>query len=92
MDPLEDDDDIEWKHNPFNVDHADESGETPEELLTKITFEGSEQLQTKLKSLDLEFIDGFATKVRRTPADVEPLKIAVDEEKWRLTCDRAPPR
>ncbi len=37
---------------------------------TKITFEGSEYLQTKLKALVLEFIDIFATKVRRTPADV----------------------
>ena len=80
LDPLEDDDDTEWKPNPFDVDHVDESGERPEELLVKITFEGSEQLQTKLKALVLEFIDVFATKVRRTPADVEPMKIAVDEE------------
>jgi hypothetical protein len=83
---------IEWKHNPFDVDHVDESGETPEELLAKITFKGSEQLHTKLKALFLEFIDVFATKVRQTPADVEPMKIAVDEGKWRLPCNRAPPR
>ena len=83
---------IVWKHNPFDVDHVDESGETPEELLAKITFEGSEQLHTKLKALFLEFIDVFATKVRQTPADVEPMKIAVDEGKWRLPCNRAPPR
>ena len=49
LDPLEDDDDIEWKHNPFDVDHVSESGETPEELMAKITFEGSPQLQTKLR-------------------------------------------
>ena len=79
LDPLEDDDDIELKHNSFDVDHVDESGETPEELLAKITFEGSEQLQTKLKALFLEFIDVLSTKVRRTPADVEPMKIALDE-------------
>ena len=48
LDPLDDDDDIEWKHNLFDVDHVSESGETPEELLAKITFEGSEQCQTKL--------------------------------------------
>ena len=59
MDPLENDDDIEWKHNPFDVDCVDESGETPEELLAKITFEGSEQLQTRLQALVLEFIDVF---------------------------------
>ena len=77
LDPLEDDDDIEWKYNPFDADNVNESGETPEELLAKITFEGSEYLQTKLKALVLEFIDVFATKVRRTPADVEPMKISV---------------
>ena len=65
MDPLDDVDDIEWKHNPFYADHVSESGETPEELLAKITFEGSEpssrprSLQTKLKALVLEFIDVF---------------------------------
>ena len=74
LDPLDDDDDdIEWRHNPFDVDHVSESGETPEELLAKITFEGSE-LQTKLKALVLEFIDIFGTKVRRTPADQEKQK------------------
>ncbi len=79
LDPLDDDDDIEWKHNPFDADHVSESGETPEELLAKITFEGSEYLQTKLKALVLEFIDVFATKVRRTPAEVEPMKISIVE-------------
>ena len=24
LDPLENDDDIEWKHNPFDVDYVDE--------------------------------------------------------------------
>ena len=40
----------------------------------------------------LEFIDVFATKVRREPAAVEPMKIVIDEEKWGLPCNRAPPR
>ena len=68
------------------------NGNITHSMPTKITFEGSEYLQTKLKALVLEFIDVFATKVRRTPADVEPMKISVDEEKWRLPCNRAPPR
>ena len=89
LDPLEDDDDIGWKHNPFDVDSVTESGETPEELMAKITFEGPPQLQTKLKALVLEFIDVFATKVRKV---LEPMKIIVDREKWRLPCNRAPPR
>ncbi len=39
-----------------------------------------------------EFIDFFATKVRLEPAAVEPMKIVIDEDKWRLPCNRQPPR
>ena len=91
LDPLEDDDDIVWKHNPFDAESVTESGEIPEELMAMITFEGSPQLQTRLKALVLEFIDVFATKVRAVSADVEPMKIVVDREKWRLPCNRHPP-
>jgi hypothetical protein len=52
----------------------------------KITFKGSPQLQTKLKTLIREFIDVFATKVRREPAAVDPMKIV------GLQCNRQPPR
>ncbi len=31
LDPLEDDDDIEWQPYPFDIDHINEAGETPEE-------------------------------------------------------------
>ena len=88
FDPIADDDDIDWKYNPFDVDTIDEVIETPEQLMSQITFEGSTQLQTKLKALVLEFIDVFATKVRREPAAVEPMKIVIDEDKWRLPCNR----
>ena len=37
-------------------------------------------------------INVFATKVRREPAAVEPMKIVIDDDKWRLPCNRAPPR
>ena len=81
FDPIEDDDDIDWKHNPFDVDSVEGSEEPPEQLMSLITFEGSPQLQTKLKSLVREFIDVFATKVRREPTAVEPIKIVIDEDK-----------
>ena len=90
--PLEDDDDIDWKHNPFDVDFIDDERESPEQLMSKITFKGSPQLQTRLRALVREFIDVFATKVRREPAAVEPMKIVIDEDKWRLPCNRQPPR
>ena len=79
------DDDIVRKENPFEVNSLDESEETPEQLLSMITFEGSEQLQTRLKALVLEFIDAFATKVHKEPTAVEPMKIVVDKEKWQLS-------
>ena len=92
FDPIEDDDDIDWKYNPFDVDSIDGTEETPDQLMSQITFEGSPQLQAKLKALVREYIDVFATKVRKEPAAVEPMKIVIDEDKWRLPCNRAPPR
>ena len=91
FDPIEDDDDIDWKHNPFDVDSIDYSEETPEQLMSQITLEGFAQLQTKLKALVREFIDVFATKVRREPTAVDPMTIMI-EDKWRLPYNRAPPR
>ena len=91
FDPLEDGDDIDWKHNPFDVDFIDDE-RSPEQLMSKITFKGSPQLQMRLRALLREFIDVFATKVRREPAAVEPMKIVIDEDKWRLPCNRQPPR
>ena len=92
LDPLDDDDDIEWKANPFDADSLDGSTETPEELMSKITFKGSLQLQTRLQALVLEFIDVFGTKGHREPAAVEPMNLSIDKDKWRLPCNRAPPR
>jgi hypothetical protein len=57
FDPIEDDDDIDWKHNPFDIDSVEGSEKDPEQLMSQITFEGSPPLQTKLKALVLEFID-----------------------------------
>jgi len=44
FDSLKDDDDVDWKHNPFDVDSIDEMGESSEQLMSK------SQLQTKLKT------------------------------------------
>ena len=44
LDPIEDDDDIDWKHNPFDVDSLGAMGETPEQLMSQIIFKWSSQL------------------------------------------------
>jgi len=41
FDPIENDDDIDWKYNPFDVDSIDDTEETPDQLMSQITFEGS---------------------------------------------------
>jgi len=38
LDPIEDDDDIEWPDNPYEVNALDESSESPVELLALITI------------------------------------------------------
>jgi hypothetical protein len=43
FDSLEDDNDIDWKTNPFDIDPIDE------ESMSKITFERTPQFQTWLK-------------------------------------------
>jgi hypothetical protein len=59
LDPFEDDNEIDWKHNPFNVDLIDDERESLEQIISNITFKGSPQLQTKLKALVRVFIDVF---------------------------------
>ena len=41
FDPLEDCDDIDWKHNPIDIDFIEDERESPEQLMSKITFKGS---------------------------------------------------
>jgi len=41
LDPIEDDDDIEWPDNPYEINALDESSESPTELLALITIKGS---------------------------------------------------
>ena len=38
FDPIEDDDDIDWKYNPFDVDLIEVAVESPEQLMSQITF------------------------------------------------------
>jgi hypothetical protein len=40
----EDDDDIDWKHNPFDVDFIDDERESPEQLMSKITLAAQQGL------------------------------------------------
>jgi hypothetical protein len=84
------DDEIEGKEHP--IDFLDKADITPDELLDLIHIEGSEELQTKLKSLCREYRDIFSTTVRGKPANLPEMKIEVDETKWEHGRNRLPPR
>ena len=61
---LEDDDDIEWKPDPFEIRPDSVKLDSPDELLGMIRFEGSPEFQEKLRALCREYIDVFSTSLR----------------------------
>ena len=73
LDAIADDDDIEWKTDPFEMRPESANPETPDEIIAMITFEGSPELQEQLRSLCREYIDIFSTSVRFLPAQVDPI-------------------
>ena len=44
LDAIADDDDIEWKTNPFEICPKSANPETPDEIIAMITFVGSPEL------------------------------------------------
>jgi hypothetical protein len=86
-----DSDEVDWEDNPF--DQSGNSGNlSKEELVGKITIGGSESLQQKLRDLCSELSDVFAETIRPEPADVPPMELKVDLEKWQTNKHRGPPR
>ena len=92
LDPIADDDDIDWKIDPFEMRPDSVNPETPDEIIAMIKFSGSPWLQERLRSLCREYIDIFSTSVRSLPAQVEPMVIEIDRAKWEVPRNRLPPR
>ena len=78
LDAIADDDDIEWKTDPFEMRPESANPETPDEIIAMITFAGSPELQEQLRSLCREYIDIFSTSVRSLPAQVDQMVIEID--------------
>ena len=62
------------------------------DLISQITFEGDEELQTACKALCYEFHDIFRNEVAEEPADLPPFDIDLDKEKWEQPENHAPLR
>ena len=55
-------------------------------------IEGSEAFRAKQIALCEEFADIFSREARAVPADLPPLELNVDIEKWNIPKNRQPPR
>lgn len=80
-----DEDFIEWEDDPFVQSNLEVEKKCYD-------IQGSVQLQTKIRSLCEEFDDIFTETVRDQPADIPPMEIEVDPEKWHINKHRGPPR
>jgi hypothetical protein len=89
LDAVDDNDEIEWKENPFECKDASSNDS---DVLELIQIDGPPSLQRKLRALCAEYRDVFATSVRDEPADIPAMTIKVDETKWKSTKHRLPPR
>ena len=63
-----------------------------EPLINRIRIVGSKSRCQKIRALCLEFADVFSDTVRATPATVPPMKLIVDQAKWRTGKNRGAPR
>jgi len=78
---------IDWPDDPFEYFSAEKSPSTD-----KITIEGSLHTQRKIRDLCTRFEDIFAESVRSEPANIPPMEINVDNQKWQVPRNRGPPR
>lgn len=76
---------------PF-VSEQTQAGATPEDFLSKITFEGDEDLQRGCRALCLKYADIFSDNIAPLPAKLTPFEIKVDTAKWETDKNRGPVR
>ena len=81
------DDEIEWKDDPFVA--PDHSSEDPTE---KILIFGTPRLQQSIRQLCSEFKDIFSVTVKSESAKVPPMDLKVNPDKWHTNKNRGPPR
>ena len=88
--PLYDDDDIDHDKTdtfkPWSTTYSDT------DILSLIHLSGDEDLQTRLRTLFTEFADIFSYELPKEPADIPPFNLIVDDTKWKVSKNRAPPR
>ena len=72
---------------PWNNRHLSEA-----EIIDNITIEGTSQLKGKIRKLCLAYADIFSSELRSEPANLPPMRLEVDKEKWHTRRHRGPAR
>ena len=88
--PLYDDDDID--HDKTDTFKPWSSSSSNTDILSLIHFSGDEDLQSRLRTLCTEFSDIFSNELPKEPANIPPFNLIVDNLKWKVGKNRAPPR
>ena len=64
----------------------------PSDPIASLHIAGDEDLQAKIRSLCLDFVDIFSNELPSAPARISPFDLVVDDSKWHTPRNRAPPR
>ena len=84
------DDDIDYDKTdtfkPWSTIYSDT------DILSLIHLSRDEDLQSRLRTLCTEFSDIFSNELPKEPADIPPFNLIVDDTKWKVGKNRAPPR
>ena len=88
--PLYDDDEIDQDKTDTFKPWSTTSSDT--DILSLIHLSGDEDLQSRLRTLCTEFADIFSNDLPKDPADIPPFNLIVDDTKWKVGKNRAPPR
>ena len=88
--PLYDDDDIDHDKTDTFKPWSTSSSDT--DILSLIRFFSDEDLQSLLRTLCTEFSDIFSNDLPKEAANIPPFNLIVDNLKWKVGKNRAPPR
>ena len=82
-----------WINDPENDPvYASKEWIEKSEEWTQCRIDGSPELQHKIRTLLQKYKNVFSSKLPTQPARVQPLAFQIDETKWKLPCNREPPR
>jgi hypothetical protein len=85
------DDDMTDTFRPFMSDET-QAGDTPEDFLSKITFEGDEDLQRTCRALCRKSVDIFGDTIALLPGKLIPFEVEIDTKQWETEANRGPVR